>query len=58
MSGDSDHIEKLEWIAHGLERGWAEPPVCSTHDTWLTEEEAELFWEGADPCIAVMRVHE
>ena len=23
-----------------------------------SEEEAEQFWEGADPCIPVLRVHD
>jgi hypothetical protein len=58
MTSDEEYLEKLAWMAQGVERGWADPAVCSTHDTWLTEEEAELFWDGADPCITVMRVYE
>ena len=55
---DEEYQEKLSWMAQGVERGWGDPPVCSTHDTYLSEEEAEQFWEGADPCIPVMRVHD
>ena len=55
---DEEYQEKLSWMAQGVERGWADPPVCSTHDTYLSEEAAAQFWEGADPCIPVMRVHD
>ena len=55
---DEEYQEKLSWMAQGVERGWAAPAGCSTHDTWLTDEEHELFFDGADPCISVMRVHD
>ncbi len=46
------------WVAEGIRRGWIEEPVCSTHDSFFTEEEAEQFWAGEDPCIVVMRVND
>ena len=55
---DEEYQEKLSWMAQGVERGWADPAVCSPHDTWLTDEEHELFFDGADPCFSVMRVHD
>tara|TARA_B100000586_G_scaffold102421_2_gene73304 strand:+ start:5785 stop:5961 length:177 start_codon:yes stop_codon:yes gene_type:complete len=58
MSSEDEYFEKLEWMAQGVERGWADPAVCSTHDTWLTDKEFDLFDEGADPCVLVMRVYD
>ena len=58
MTPDEEYLEKLAWMAQGVERGWVDHAVCSTHDTWLTDAEHELFFEGADPCIPVMRVYE
>ena len=55
---DEEYQEKLSWMAQGVERGWADPPVCATHEEFMSGEEVEMFWEGADPCIPVMRVHD
>ena len=52
----SEHSQRIDWMTEGVEQGWVEAPVCSTHDTYLSEEEAEQFWDGEDPCIVVMRV--
>ncbi len=54
----SEWVERSKWIAEGIERGWVNPPVCSTHEDFMSEEELELFWEGSDPCIVVMRINE
>ena len=52
----SEHSQRIDWMTEGIEQGWVEAPVCSTHDTYLTDEEAEQFWDGEDPCVVVMRV--
>jgi hypothetical protein len=58
MTADEEYIAKLSWMAQGVERGWADPAVCSTHDTYLTQEDFDEFDEGADPCVLVMRVYD
>jgi len=55
---DEEYQEKLSWMAQGVERGWADPPVCATHEEFMSEEELEMFGQGGDPCIVVMRVHD
>jgi len=51
-----DREARWKWEQEGIDRGWVQGLVCSTHDTYLTDEEAEQFWDGEDPCIVVMRV--
>jgi hypothetical protein len=29
--------------------------VCATHDVFATEDEAQVFFDGDDPCIPIMR---
>ncbi len=55
---DDEYQEKLSWIAQGVERGWVDPVVCATHEEFMCDEEVEMFYQGADPCIPVMRVHD
>ena len=48
-----------QWIQFGTKRGWCGPPVCSIHDgTPSTEAEDNQFYDGADPCIHVVRLYE
>lgn len=46
-----------EWLAEGIEAGFCTRPVCDTHDgvPW-TDEEAEQWEEGWDPCAPVVRL--
>jgi hypothetical protein len=47
-----------DWITIGIERGWAGPPVCSTHDGIPQSREEEEAWEeGSDPCTHVIRLY-
>lgn len=46
-----------EWLSEGVRRGWVSEPNCDTHDgPNMTEEEAEAWEEGRDPCMVSMRV--
>lgn len=48
-----------EWIRIGVEAGWCTAPVCYTHDgVPMTPEEEELWVEGDDPCIHIVRMCE
>ena len=48
-----------EWLAHGIYSGFCCPPVCSTHDGIpVTADEDLRFWDGADPCVHVVRLYE
>ena len=45
------------WLKHGRDQGLVSDVYCDIHQgRWLTEEEAELFEEGEDPCILTIRV--
>jgi hypothetical protein len=47
-----------EWMKFGIEKGWAGPPVCSTHDGIPESEDEENMWsEGEDPCIHIVRLY-
>jgi hypothetical protein len=47
-----------EWLRYGLDRGWAGPPLCETHDgTPTTPAEDDEFEEGMDPCIHIIRLY-
>ena len=49
-----------EWLHFGITQGWCGPAICETHDgTPLTaSEETEMFEEGFDPCIHILRLYE
>ena len=50
----ADDIEA--WLKEGVDKGWASPPVCSTHDGIpSTAQEDDSFEEGDDPWIHVIR---
>lgn len=45
-----------DWIQIGMDRGWAGPPVCITHDglpTTAAEDDTE-----DDVCIHIVRLYE
>lgn len=52
-------VDFSEWLALGMSMGWCGPVVCETHDglPLSAEEESELFEEGNDPCISIIRVY-
>lgn len=52
----SDNERRAQWLAEGIENGWAGPAVCSTHDgTPITAAEEDEFNEGYDPCVFIIR---
>lgn len=46
------------WLNNGVERGWVSDPFCNTHegDPYMTEEEAQEWEDGGDPCQVVLKV--
>jgi hypothetical protein len=48
-----------EWLAYGMSMNWAGPPVCETHDgTPTTIDEDDIFEEGGDPCLHIIRLYD
>lgn len=48
-----------EWAQIGVAKGWCGPPVCSTHDGIPTSAgEDEVFDDGDDPCVHIIRLYE
>jgi hypothetical protein len=46
-----------EWMYHGMVKGWCSDIVCETHDgVPTTDEEAQMWDDGEDPCIPVIRL--
>jgi hypothetical protein len=55
---DTLRLDFWEWVAYGQVRGWCSDVVCDSHDgVPLTDEEAELWEDGLDPCIRVIRLY-
>lgn len=49
-------VEVRDWIAYGVERGWA-TEACSTHDgVPMTDDEEDDWGDGLDPCLHVLRL--
>lgn len=50
-------LDFWEWVSYGQVRGWCSDVACDTHDGIpLTEEEVELWDDGLDPCIHILRL--
>lgn len=48
-----------EWITFGIKQGWCGAPVCYTHDGLpMSNSEDEMFAEGTDPCLHIVRMYE
>jgi hypothetical protein len=48
-----------DWLAIGREHGLCSPPVCNTHDVVpMTDRELDMWEDGDDPCIHVLRLYE
>lgn len=48
-----------EWVAVGIRNNYGGPPVCYSHDGLpCTPEEDDLWIQGEEPCISVIRVYE
>lgn len=47
-----------EWIAQGVLLGFCSDVVCETHDGLpSTDEEAEQWEAGYDPCVPAVRLY-
>lgn len=48
------------WLNNGIERGWITKPFCNTHDgdPYMSDEEAQEWEEGGDPCQVVIKIIE
>lgn len=47
------------WFQNGIERGWISDVFCDTHEgPPLTEEEAQEWDEGGDPCSFHVKINE
>jgi hypothetical protein len=56
---DYTQISFALWRDIGLINGFVSPPVCHTHDGLpMSAEEDEMFEEGDDPCLHIMRLYE
>jgi hypothetical protein len=56
---NADDLDFETWLAMGVQHGWVGPPVCSTHDGLPTSHQENQLWEeGEDWCIFVMRLYE
>lgn len=56
---DYTQISFALWRDIGLINGFISPPVCYTHDGLPTSaEEDEMFEDGDDPCIHIIRLYE
>lgn len=55
---DPEHIEFSIWVQNGIERGWISDGFCNTHggDPYMTEEEAQEWEDGGDPCMFVFKL--
>lgn len=48
-----------QWAKYGVDKGWATPSLCATHDGIPHTEAEDNEWEeGGDPCIHVIRLIE
>ena len=54
----ADHEDYNDWLELGIERGWCSQVTCSTHETVMTDDELEQYWEeGDDVCVFVVRLN-
>lgn len=52
------HQSLAEWLHYGRGRGWIGPIHCDTHNGIpMSEEEAEAYDAGEEPCIFVLRFY-
>jgi hypothetical protein len=58
QSKESEDKEFGIWLENGIERGWITEPFCNTHegDSYMSEEEAQEWEEGGDPCQVVIKI--
>jgi hypothetical protein len=54
---DIEDKEFSIWLQNGIDRGWISKPFCYTHegDPYMTDEEAQEWEDGGDPCSFVTK---
>ena len=54
---DIEDKEFSIWLQNGIDRGWISKPFCYTHegDPYMTDEEAQEWEDGGDPCSFVAK---
>ena len=54
---DIEDKEFIIWLQNGIDRGWISKPFCFTHegDSYMTDEEAQEWEDGGDPCSFVTK---
>ena len=47
----------VDWMDHGIAKGWISPGFCYTHDgdPYMSEEDENEWAEGGDPCFPVFK---
>ena len=61
LQEEASGLDEFEiWLNNGIERGWITEPFCNTHegDPYMSEEEAQEWEEGGDPCQVVVKIIE
>lgn len=59
MSSSAEQISFDDWMEIGIKQGWCGPPVCYTHDGLpIALAEDEMFGDGDDPCIFIVRMYD
>lgn len=60
FSRDIEEKEFGIWLRNGIDRGWISAPFCYTHegDPYMTDEEAQEWEDGGDPCSFVIKLME
>jgi hypothetical protein len=53
-------MEFSDWLDIGIEQGWVTTPFCMTHegDPFMSEQEAQDWEDGGDPCCPVIKIIE
>jgi len=46
-----------DWLKIGTANGYCDEPTCDIHDSVMTEDDADAYFDGADNCIWVTRLH-
>lgn len=49
-------MDRDEWLRVGVEQGYCSHSLCIAHDTPFTDEEAQRFELGLDPCVPGVRL--
>lgn len=51
-------LDVFEWIQYGVAQGYCSETFCNTHDgTPLSDEEADAYEDGDDPCVHAVRLY-